>query len=46
MNVKDGYDTPDGVSARARGFALMIEKFADKASKHASLTHVSLTLVL
>lgn len=30
MNVKDGYDNPDTVSARAKGFLLMIEKFQTK----------------
>ncbi|EKM56638.1 glycosyltransferase family 90 protein [Phanerochaete carnosa HHB-10118-sp] len=30
VNVKDGFDSPDGVSERAKGFLLMIEKFQDK----------------
>lgn len=30
VNVKDGFDSEEGVSARAKGFALMIEKFVDK----------------
>ena len=30
VNVRDGVDNPDGVSARAKGFLLMIEKFQDK----------------
>jgi hypothetical protein len=32
VNVKDGSDNVDGVSARASGFLLMIEKFQDKVS--------------
>ncbi|KAF7798170.1 hypothetical protein EIP86_009387 [Pleurotus ostreatoroseus] len=32
VNVKDGFDNADGVSARAKGFLLMIEKFQTKVS--------------
>ena len=45
MNVKEGYDSPDGVSARARGFALMIEKFADRVSSNTSTSLMELTTV-
>ena len=34
MNVKDGFDNADGVSARAKGFLLMIEKFQAKVSAY------------
>ena len=34
VNIKDGFDNPDGVSARAKGFLLMIEKFQDKVRTH------------
>lgn len=30
--MKEGYDSTDGVSARAKGFLLMIEKFQAKVS--------------
>lgn len=32
MNIKEGFDSKEGVSARAQGFALMIDKFVDKVS--------------
>lgn len=38
MNVKDGYDNPDTVSARAKGFLLMIEKFQTKVCPCSLLT--------
>ena len=30
VNIKEGFDNQEGVSARAKGFALMIEKFVDR----------------
>ena len=38
VNIKDGYDNAEGVSARASGFLLMLEKFQDKVSspRHSS----------
>ena len=48
MNIKEGFDNPDGVSARAKGFLLMIEKFQHQVRlvdglDRVSLSHVRLT---
>ena len=34
VNIKEGFDSKEGVSARAQGFALMIDKFVDKVGDH------------